>query len=73
MSDSSDRPANNPRKAINKDRDQHRLPPELKAWVLAELPPPEERERMYQELSEKGGLSAKEFLASLGLDVERKP
>jgi hypothetical protein len=46
------------------------LPPELKEQILAELPPPEEIERMYREIQENGGLSAEEFFASLGLDAE---
>jgi hypothetical protein len=34
------------------------------------LPPPEERERLFRELQANGGLSADDFFASLGLDLE---
>ena len=50
-----------------------RLPANLKEQILAELPPPEERERLLRELQEKGGLSSEQFIASLGLDVGRQP
>jgi len=52
---------------------ESRLPASLKEQILAELPPPEERERLFRELQEKGGLSSEQFLASLGLDVEPQP
>src|SRR5207302_5383706 len=44
-----------------------RLPPKLKEQILAELPPLEERKRMYRELQQSGGLSSEEFFASVGL------
>lgn len=53
--------------------EETRLPADLKEQILAELPPPEERERLLREQQEKGGLSSEEFLASLGLEVERQP
>ncbi len=53
--------------------EESRLPANLKEQILAQLPPPEERERLFQELQEKGGLSSEQFLASLGLEVERHP
>jgi hypothetical protein len=45
--------------------EETRLPGDLKAQILAELPSPEEQERLYRELQEKGGLSFEEFSASL--------
>ncbi len=53
--------------------EQYRLPADLKAQILAELPPVEEMERMYRELTENGGLSFEEFCASLGLAGTPKP
>lgn len=50
-----------------------RLPPELRAQILAELPSPEEQERLYRELQEEGGLSSEKFLASLGLADDPRP
>ena len=50
-----------------------RLPAEYREQILANLPPPEERERLYRELQENGGLSAEEFFASLGIELERQP
>jgi hypothetical protein len=50
-----------------------RLPADLKEQILANLPPPEEREKLFRELQEKGGVSSEEFLASLGLDCDGKP
>lgn len=39
-----------------------RLPPELRDQIIRELPPPEVRARMYQELREQGGLSIDDLL-----------
>lgn len=50
-----------------------RLPAELREQILASLPPPEERERLFRELQDTGGLSSEEFFASLGLEVEPQP
>jgi hypothetical protein len=50
--------------------EKHRLTPELKAEIFADMPPPEEQERLYRELMEQGGLSSEEFLASLDLLAE---
>jgi hypothetical protein len=50
-----------------------RLPADLKQQILADEPPAEVLERLYRELQEEGGLSAEEFFASLGLDVEPQP
>jgi hypothetical protein len=40
---------------------------ELKEEILSELPPPEERDRMYWELLEQGGQSFEQFADALGL------
>src|SRR5436309_3064842 len=53
--------------------EETRLPANLKEQILAELPSPEERERLFRELQEKGGLSSEEFFASLGLKIEPPP
>ena len=45
---------------------RHRLPAGVKEQILAELPPPEEHERLYGDLRDKGGLLSEEFFASLG-------
>jgi hypothetical protein len=50
-----------------------RLPANLREQILAQLPPPEERERLFRELQEKGGMSADQFLESLGLEVHPQP
>src|SRR5260370_38816487 len=50
-----------------------RLPANLREQILAELPPPEEQERLYRELKEKGGMSGDQFLESLGLEVHPQP
>jgi len=70
MSESSERPAEDPRESLRQRLEETRLPTDLKEQILAELPPPEERERLFRELQEKGGLSSDEFFASLGLEVE---
>jgi hypothetical protein len=61
------------REALKRGLEENRLPPEVKAQILAELPPPEERERLLRELMETGGLSSEEFFASLGLEVKPQP
>jgi hypothetical protein len=45
------------------------LPADVREQILAELPPPEERERLYREIQEKGGMSGDEFFKSLGIEV----
>jgi hypothetical protein len=60
-------------KQLKQRLEETRLPANLKEQILAELPPPEERERLLQELQENGGLSSEEFLTSLDLDAEPKP
>ncbi len=58
---------------LQRDAKKNRLPPELMQQILAEMPPPEEREQLYRELIENGGLSSEEFFASLGLEDEQQP
>ncbi len=50
-----------------------RLPAHLMEQILAELPPPEEQERLYREMQEKGGIPSEQFLESLGLEVHSQP
>lgn len=58
--------------ALMRDIESTRLPPDLKAQILAELPPPEEMERMYREMQEKGGYSIEDIFAALD-DAEPQP
>ncbi len=53
--------------------EETRLPANLREQILAQLPLPEERERLFRELQEKGGLASEQFFASLGLEVEPQP
>ncbi len=53
--------------------EETRLPPELKEQILAELPTPEEMERLFRDMQDKGGLSSEEFLESLGLGEGPQP
>jgi hypothetical protein len=53
--------------------EETRLPANLKEQILAELPPLEERERLFRELQEKGGLSPEQFFASLGIEAKPPP
>jgi hypothetical protein len=66
-------PGENPTEALKRRLEETRLPADVKEQILAELPLPEERERLFRELQEKGGLSSEQFLASLGLEVEPQP
>jgi hypothetical protein len=59
--------------ALKRRLEETRLPADVKQQILAELPPPEERERLLRELREKGGLSSEQFFASLGLEVKGQP
>src|SRR5438093_579014 len=59
-----------PREALKQRLEETRLPADIKAQILARLPPPEEQERLYRELQENGGLSFEEFLDSLDLPVK---
>jgi hypothetical protein len=47
---------------------QSRLPPDVKAEILATMPSDEEMERLLREMQLKGGLTFEEFAQSLGLD-----
>jgi hypothetical protein len=62
-----------PREELLRTVDKSLLTPELKAQILAELPPPEEMARLYRELQENGGLSSEEFLESVFRDIEPQP
>ena len=81
MPDSNPAQANNPDAAGNHDLtaelkrrlEETRLPENLKEQILAGLPSPEERERLFLELQQKGGLTSEQFFASLGLEVEGQP
>jgi hypothetical protein len=53
---------------LKKGIEATRLPPDLKAQIVADLPPPEERERLFREMQEKGGWSFEEIIASLEVD-----
>jgi hypothetical protein len=66
----SDSTKENPLEALKRGLEGTRLPADLKGPILANLPPPEERERLFRELQEKGWLSSEEFFASLGLEGE---
>jgi hypothetical protein len=58
---------------LKRNLEQYRLPADQREQILAELPPPEERERLYRELQEKGGMSFDQFMKSLGLEVHPQP
>jgi hypothetical protein len=45
----------------------------VKAQILAELPSPEERERLYRELIKQGGLSFEECFGPLFQEFEPQP
>lgn len=62
-----------PTEALLRGLEKIRLPADVKEQILAELPPPEEQERLYRELREKGGLSSEEFFASLDLEAKPQP
>lgn len=66
-------PGEDPTEALKQRLEETRLPADVKEQILAELPPPQERERLLRELQEKGGLSSEQLFASLGLEVEPQP
>ena len=71
MSNTNDRPEGEDLAAELKRRiDETRLPADLRAEILANMPSDEEQERLLRELMEHGGLSSEEFLTSLGLERE---
>jgi len=59
--------------ALKRRLEETRLPDDLKEQILESLPPPAERQRLFHELQQKGGLSSDEFFASLGLQKEGQP
>jgi hypothetical protein len=73
QSNPGDASQDDPTAELKRNLEETRLPADLREQILAELPPPEEMERLYRELQEKGGLSSEEFLASLGLEGEPQP
>jgi len=58
---------------LKRGLEQTRLPANLREQILAELPPPEERERLFREIQEKGGMSFDQLMESLGLEVHPQP
>ncbi len=50
-----------------------RLPADLREQILAQLPPPEEQERLFREMQEKGGMSFDQLMESLDLEVHPQP
>jgi hypothetical protein len=62
-----------PTAELKRSLGENRLPPDVKAQILAELPPLAEQERMYRELMEKGGLSFEECFESLFREFEPQP
>jgi len=57
--------AHDPREELKRGLERYRLTAEEKAQILADMPPPEEMERMYRELIEKGGLTFEEWFEPL--------
>jgi len=60
-------------KQLKQRLEETRLPADLREQILAQLPPPEEQERLYREMQENGGLSSEQFFASLGLEAQPRP
>ena|ERR1700677_2900444 len=60
-----------PTASLKRGLEKTRLTAELKAQIVAELPPWEEMERMFRELQQEGGLSFDEFCASLSNGLMR--
>jgi hypothetical protein len=58
---------------LKRGLEQTRLPANLREQILAELPPPEEQERLFREMQEKGGMSFDQLMESLGLEVHPQP
>jgi hypothetical protein len=58
---------------LKRDLEKTRLPADVKKQILAELPPPQEQERLFREIQEKGGMSFDQFMESLGLEVHPQP
>lgn len=68
--DSSAADGIDPTVELKKRLEETRLPPDVREQILAQLPPPEEQERLFKELLESGGLTSEEFFASLGIQDE---
>jgi hypothetical protein len=66
-------PEHDPTEELKRGLEKTRLPEDLKAQILAELPPLEEMERLYREQQEKGGLSFEECFGSLIQEFEQQP
>jgi hypothetical protein len=66
-------PMDDPTAALKRELANHRLPADVKAQILAELPPSEERERLLRELIENGGLSFEECFGPLWAEFEGLP
>lgn len=49
-----------------------RLPAKIRAQISAQLPSPEEQERLYREMQTGGGVSSQDFMALLGLEGESR-
>jgi hypothetical protein len=58
---------------LKRGLEKTRLPADLRQQILAELPPPEERERLLQELQQNGGMSFEQLMESLGLEAHPQP
>jgi hypothetical protein len=58
---------------LKRNLERYRLPADQREQILAELPPPEEQERLFREIQEKGGMSFEQFMESLGLEAHPKP
>jgi hypothetical protein len=76
MSESNDKPADagdyDPCEELKRGLPTPRVPADVKAQILAELPPLEEIERQIREMQEKGGLTSEEFFKALGLEREQQ-
>ena len=59
--------------ALKQGLEETRLPANVREQILAELPPPEERQRLFREMQEKGGMSFDQFMESLGLEIHLQP
>ena len=66
-------PGEDPTEELKRDLEKTRLSPELLAQFIAELPPPEERERLYRELMENGGLSFEQLFEPYEQEAEPQP
>jgi hypothetical protein len=59
---------------VDRERlEETRLPASVKEQILAELPPPEEQERLYREMQENGGLSFDQLFDPSDCEGEPQP